>query len=124
MSEANESPVVTACREVTEDLGLDIQIGALLCVDWVSPHGPWDDSLMFIFDGGVLSDDQIGGITLLDGELAAFEFCSAAEASKRLRTYLFARLTAALDALTTGRVMYRHDGRSPYPEGLAGGPGG
>lgn len=113
MSEANEPPAATARREVTEELGLDTQVGALLCVDWVSPHGPWDDSLMFIFDGGVLNDDQIAAITLLDGELAAFEFCSVDEASTRLRTYLFSRLTAALDALATGRVVYLHDGRTP-----------
>ena len=37
-----------------------------MCVDWVSPHGPWDDSLMFIFDGGVLSEEQIAGLRLLD----------------------------------------------------------
>lgn len=33
---------------------LELPIGRLLCVDWVSPHGPCDNSLMFIFDGGVL----------------------------------------------------------------------
>ena len=113
MSDANEPPAETARREVREELGMDTPIGALLCVDWVSPHGPWDDSLMFIFDGGVLTGGQVASIKLLDGELAAFEFCAADEAAKRLRPYVFARLSAALSALTTSRAMDLHDGRPP-----------
>lgn len=113
MSEANEPPAGTAHREVREELGLDIPVGGLLCVDWVSPHGPWDDSLMFIFDGGVLSDEQIAGLRLLDGELAALEFCAADEAAHRLRAYVFQRLTAALRALESGQVVYLQDGRLP-----------
>ncbi|HEV2374309.1 MAG TPA: NUDIX hydrolase [Streptosporangiaceae bacterium] len=110
MSEANEPPAETARREVKEELGLDTQPGALLCVDWVSPHGPWDDSLMFIFDGGVLNDEQATSLRLLDGELAAFEFCTSEEASERLRLYVWRRLSAALDALTTRQAVYLQDG--------------
>jgi 8-oxo-dGTP diphosphatase len=33
----------------------------------VSPHGPWDDSLMFVFDGGILSNEQSAAITVDDG---------------------------------------------------------
>ena len=112
MSEANEPPAETVRREVKEELGLDIRVGALLCVDWVSPHGPWDDSLMFIFDGGALNEDQAANLALLDGELAAFEFCTVEETAERLRSYVWKRVAAALDSLQTDGVKYLQDGCS------------
>lgn len=113
MSEANEPPAATARRELKEELGLDIGIGALLAVDWVSPHGPWDDSLMFIFDGGTLSDQQIASLSLPDGELRALEFCTEQDAAKRLRPYLWLRAAAALKTLRAGQVLYLQDGQPP-----------
>jgi 8-oxo-dGTP diphosphatase len=112
MAEANEPPHQAVRRELREELGLDIQVGALLCVDWVSPHGPWDDLLAFIFDGGELSDDHITGLKLIDDELTAFEFCTPEQAQQRLRPYVWRRVAVALDALTTGRVGYLQDGYS------------
>jgi 8-oxo-dGTP pyrophosphatase MutT (NUDIX family) len=44
MVEANEPPIDAAARELREELGLTAEIGALLCVDWIEPHGPWDDT--------------------------------------------------------------------------------
>jgi 8-oxo-dGTP diphosphatase len=97
-------------RELREELGLDIQVGALLCVDWVSPHGPWDDLLNFIFDGGTLSDSDINGLQLVDSELRAFEFCDEGQAKELLRPYVWRRASAALEALETGRARYLQDG--------------
>jgi ADP-ribose pyrophosphatase YjhB (NUDIX family) len=56
MIEANEPPVVGLIRELREELSLELTSSQLTlsCVDWVAPHSPWDDSLMFIFDGGQL----------------------------------------------------------------------
>jgi 8-oxo-dGTP diphosphatase len=66
MAEANEPPADAVRRELREELGLDIQVGDLVCVDWVSPHGPWDDLLDFIFDGGTLNASEIAGLQLVD----------------------------------------------------------
>jgi 8-oxo-dGTP pyrophosphatase MutT (NUDIX family) len=110
MAEANEPPHLVAQRELREELGLEIETGALLCIDWVSPHGPWDDLLAFVFDGGELSPDQIAGLALHDDEIAAFEFCTGQEAERRLRPYTWRRVTAALEALRTGGVQYLQDG--------------
>ena len=110
MSEANEPPTETVRRELNEELGLDIQAGRLLCVDWVSPHGPWDDSLMFIFDGGTLTDQQVAELTVHDGELRAYEFCASETATLRLRPAMRRRLTEALRALQTMDPQYLEDG--------------
>jgi 8-oxo-dGTP diphosphatase len=112
MAEANEPPLNALRRELTEELGLDITAHdtTLLCVDWVSPHGPWDDSLMFIFDAGTLTTDQIARLRLADSELTAYEFCTPEQAQQRLRPYVWQRVSAALKTLDTHRVAYLHDG--------------
>lgn len=112
MAEANEPPHEAVRREMREELGLDVHASDLLVVDWVSPHGPWDDLLAFIFDGGKLADEQIATIKLSDGELSAFEFCTPEQAQERLRPYVWRRVAAALDALKTGHVQYLQDGYS------------
>lgn len=111
MVEANEPPHIAVQRELKEELGASLQAGSLLCVDWVSPHDPWDDLLAFIFDGGVLTDEHIADLGLQDGELSAFEFCTEEQARQRLRPYVWRRVAAALDAQETGRSHYLQDGR-------------
>jgi 8-oxo-dGTP pyrophosphatase MutT (NUDIX family) len=110
MAEANEPPHETIQREFHEELGLRLRPGALLCVDWVAPHGPWDDLLALVFDGGELSGEQIAAIRLRDGELASFAFCTEQQARQRLRPYVWRRTDAALRALRSGRAVYLRDG--------------
>jgi 8-oxo-dGTP pyrophosphatase MutT (NUDIX family) len=110
MAEANEPPADALCRELREELGLHVKVRDLLCVDWVSPHGPWDDLLNFIFDGGTLNDSDIHGLQLVDSELRAFEFCDQGMGKERLRPYVWRRASAALEALETGRARYLQDG--------------
>lgn len=113
MAEANEPPHQAAQRELTEELGLELPVGNLLCIDWVSPHGPWDDLLAFIFDGGVLDDSQVADLTLVDGELAGFKFCTEKQAQERLHPRVWRRAAAAIEALKTGNVQYLQDGNTP-----------
>lgn len=112
MVEANEPPMDALRRELTEELGHDVRAEdiTLLCVDWVPPHGPWDDSLMFIFNAGTLTTQQVSALRLADGELAAYELCTPKQAAQRLRPYVWRRVNVALQALESRRVIYLHDG--------------
>ena len=110
MAEANEPPAAAVRRELQEELGLDLQPGNLLCVDWVSPHGPWDDLINFIFDGGVLDERDLASLRLMDDELRAYEFCELGQIKERLRPYVWRRVSMALEALATGRARYLQDG--------------
>lgn len=111
MAEANEPPDEAARRELAEELGLRINLGGVLCIDWVSPHGPWDDQLAFIFDAGRLNQVEVDSVRIIDGELDAFAFVDEVEAARRLRPYVWARLRAALDALEDRQTRYLRDGQ-------------
>lgn len=110
MAESNEAPSACIKRETKEELGIDLRIGRVLCIEWIPPHGPWDDLLAFIFDGGSLRDDEISTLRLLDGELNGYEFCSEHEAKRRLSERTRRRLQAALDAVRAGTVVYMEPG--------------
>lgn len=106
MAEANEPPRAAAERELREELGLTAQVGRLLVLDWDAPHGPWDDQLVFVFDGGVLSRDQSAALRITDPELAGFALVSVDEALRRLRLDMGDRLTRALRAQAFGETDY------------------
>jgi len=110
MAEANEAPADAARRELREELGLSVEIGGLLCVDWIPPHGPWDDTVVFVFDGGTLAPAAITALQLGDDELSDFQFCPPSQAAMLLRPYVWQRAEAALGAQTAGCARYLHHG--------------
>ncbi|MEV4264568.1 NUDIX hydrolase [Kribbella sp. NPDC049584] len=114
MIEANEPPIDGLIRELKEELNLEVTAGqlTLVCIDWVSPHGPWDDSLMLIFDAGQLTSGQISDLEPNHNELARYALLTPDEARNRLRPYVWLRLQAALDADESKTVAYLHDGHA------------
>ncbi|GAA1791135.1 NUDIX hydrolase [Luedemannella flava] len=112
MAEANEPPLEAAKREILEELGLDWRGGRMLVVDWVAPHGPWDDSLMFVFDGGVLSEGERTSLRLDENEPDGYEFVDSGVIEGRLRPHVLLRVQNALVAQRDGGTAYLHGGSS------------
>ncbi|MFH8789393.1 NUDIX domain-containing protein [Streptomyces roseoverticillatus] len=111
MAEANEAPDDAAARELHEELGLAVVVRGLLVVDWVAPHGPWDDQVAFIFDGGVLDSGVAAALRPRDAELSEVRFVSAQDAGKMLRPRLAGRFAAAVKVLAGGYPAYLRNGR-------------
>ncbi|WP_238447388.1 NUDIX hydrolase [Micromonospora sp. 4G55] len=107
--EPDESPADACTREIREELGLSIPAGSLLCVDWVPASPPWDGGLMFVFDGGVLTADQIAAMRLCPDELDGSEFVEPERLGEVLIPRLARRVTAAVAAIGQGGV-YLEDG--------------
>lgn len=107
MAEANEAPRDAAAREVREELGLSLPVGRLLVLDWVPARGPWDDQLVFIFDGGTLPDEDAATLRTVDPELAGLEFVEVSEAAQRLRPDIADRLRRACTMVKTSGTDYR-----------------
>lgn len=106
MAEANEAPRLAAQREVLKELGIELTIGRLLALDWAGPQGPWDDQLVFTFDGGVLVAEDQRRLQVSDPELSSFEFVAVDDAGTRLRADVADRLVRTLAAVGTAGASY------------------
>lgn len=109
MAENNEPPSAAAVREVGEELGLPIEPGRVLVLDWISPHGPWDDQLLFIFDGGVLPDGEAAQLEPRDPEISEVAVVPFQEARQLLRADMADRVERALRALDHDSTDYAED---------------
>jgi len=72
--ELNESPKQCCQREIKEEIGLAVKIGDLLVVDYNSHEDIKTESLMFIFNGGILTEEEIENIHLKPDELSEYGF--------------------------------------------------
>jgi 8-oxo-dGTP pyrophosphatase MutT (NUDIX family) len=100
--EGDESPWSAATRELAEELGLHLPLGRLLVVDYVRPHDSRPEGVVFVFDGGVLSEDDVAGFRLADGEIVSAEFHPIEHARKLVKPLLADRVAVAVDAARQG----------------------
>ncbi|MFI2236413.1 NUDIX domain-containing protein [Streptomyces chrestomyceticus] len=100
-SDTGESPRQAARRETAEEIGLDIEPGPLLAVDWVRGTGR-PPLVSYLYDGGVLAPDQLAAVRLQEAELLSWSLLTWEEAEPRLSPSMARRVRAALDALARG----------------------
>ena len=107
--EVGETPSQGCARELTEELGLVREPGALLVVDW-APHPTQGDRVLFVFDGGVLTLGEIAAIRLQAEELRSYVFLPPDEAFDQLIPRLERRMRAAVLAQEQQRTVYLEHG--------------
>ncbi|MGI5403824.1 NUDIX domain-containing protein [Streptomyces sp. CA-135486] len=100
-SDQGETPRQAARRETLEEIGLDLELGALLAVDWV-PGVARPPIAAYVYDGGVLTEDRFKAIQLQEEELVSWRLVSREEIPAHLLGSLGHRVLAALDALEAG----------------------
>lgn len=100
--ELNESPAAACRREITEELGIDVEIGELMCVDYNAETPDYVESLMFLFQVPALTSQQVASIRLDTSELSEIRFCTLAEAHVLLPERIAQRVAAVLNNDSTG----------------------
>ncbi|MFF3552023.1 NUDIX domain-containing protein [Streptomyces tsukubensis] len=100
-SDGGETPREAARRETLEEIGLDVEPGRLLAVDWV--RGPLRPPIVaYVYDGGVLGPERLDEISLQEDELLSWRLIGRDDIPDHLLGSLGHRITAALDALESG----------------------
>ncbi|BFU43382.1 NUDIX domain-containing protein [Krasilnikovia sp. MM14-A1004] len=110
--EEGEAPLDACRREVREEIGLDVRVNELLAVDW-APHPDEGDKLLFIFDGGQLTPEQLNAIRFTDGEVEGWSFVGLEQLRDVTVPRLEKRIAQALRAHKDLRTVYLQGGSVP-----------
>jgi len=108
--EPAESARQGAVREVREELGIDLAPGPVLVADWLPPYLGWEDATEMIFDGGRVTEADVGRFDLDRHEIRAARLVTLDEAESLVTPLSHRRLSVAL-SLAPGEFAYLEDGR-------------
>ncbi|MCB5180112.1 NUDIX domain-containing protein [Streptomyces antimicrobicus] len=112
-SDQGESPRTAARRESAEEIGLDVPLGRLLAVDWVLGTGR-PPLVAYVYDGGVLDEEQLAAVTLQEAELLSWKLVEPAELAAHLPGPLGLRVQEAYRVLESGEgTAELENGRRP-----------
>ncbi|WP_433194452.1 NUDIX domain-containing protein [Nocardia sp. CA-107356] len=103
--EADEAPWAATERELLEELGWNYRLGRLLVVDYVRPQDSRPEGVIFVFDGGVLTEGDLARMTLNANEIRSAGFYTLQELAGKMKPILIDRFTAALNAVREGGIV-------------------
>jgi 8-oxo-dGTP diphosphatase len=110
MEDDGETPWEACRREVLEEVGLSLERGRLVAVDFLRPKPSKPGGMRFLFHCGVLDEATIQQIVLQEEELSEYLLAEPAGALELLSGPLRRRVGAALD-VGDGGCVYLEDGR-------------
>jgi 8-oxo-dGTP pyrophosphatase MutT (NUDIX family) len=121
--DARESPSRAAARELAEELGVSMSPVHGLAVDWVPSTAPGIDpemgfpgEVLYVYDGGTWSAEQIAQIRLPENEILAVDFVEPADLPDLMAPGDARRALAALRARINGSgTALLEDGRPIAP---------
>lgn len=105
--ELDESPRAACSRELTEELGVTPVLGRMLCMEWQGPEPDRTESIMFLYDGGVIDEQHI---RLAADELSSHKFVAEPDLDAYLTSRLARRMRAALAGLRECRLVEMEHG--------------
>jgi 8-oxo-dGTP diphosphatase len=111
MEADGETPWEACRREVHEEVGLAVEHGDLVAVDFLRPRPAKPGGLRFLFDCGSLPEATLRSIVLQEEELSEQRLVEPAEALDLLSGPLRRRVGAALQLRGRGECLYLEDGR-------------
>lgn len=106
--ERGETPREACERELHEELGVELPVGRLLVVDWAPLVR--EERVRYVFDGGILTEEQLDRIVLPPDELSSWAFIPPEELFVMMAPRLVRRVTAALEARGAGVTAYLEHG--------------
>jgi len=109
-AELTDSPRQACERELNEELGMKVAVGALLAVDWIPAQSQGFAELLYVFDGGRFTRQQIEAIRIPDRELTGYQFLTLPDAAARLTPADARRLRAAYNARRNHGPVYLEHG--------------
>lgn len=107
--DADESPYRACKRELVEELGVELDPGRLVCVDYIGAKDGSTENIQFLFHGGSIRADVTARIVLPEDELSQWRFVRPADALTMLRSGLGKRFKAVIEA-PAGDCLYLEDG--------------
>ena len=104
-----ETPTSALKRELSEELGTQLPVGRLLVVDW-APNEREGDKILWIFDGGELTENQHADIRVDGVEISEYAYHHRDSLDTLLIPRLAKRVHAAIDSRVKGETYYLEHG--------------